>query len=80
MVQIEAASRVLGRRKRLPHQAYKCPVATGEMLGKKLAIEWIFLNPVEAAADEEELFVIDELELHVNLVALQQAVESQLAG
>jgi len=43
------------------------------------AVEGIFLNPVEAAADEQEFFAIPELKLHVDFVTVYGAIEHELA-
>lgn len=40
------------------------------------AVDGVFLNPVEAAANEHELTAINQLQLHVSLVAAHFAIEN----
>lgn len=42
------------------------------------AVEGVFLNPVEAAAHQQELAVVKPLQLHVNAVAVHIAIKAQL--
>ena len=42
------------------------------------AVEGVFLDPVEASVDEQERFAVNELKLHVDLVAVHVSIERQL--
>jgi hypothetical protein len=44
----------------------------------RLAVERVFLDPVETAVDEQKLAEVNELELHVKLVAVHLAIQGQL--
>ncbi len=44
------------------------------------AIEWVFLNPVKPAIDEQKLVAIDEMQFHVHLAVVHLAVKNQLIG
>ena len=43
-----------------------------------LPVEGCLLDPVEASTDEQELVAVQELELHVDLVAVHFAIKDQL--
>src|ERR1700675_4863307 len=42
------------------------------------AAKWIFLDPVKPATDKQELVEVNELQLHMNLVAIHVAIHGHL--
>src|SRR5215469_1137998 len=45
-----------------------------------LAVERVFLDPVKAARNQQELLTVKELKLHMNFVIVHVAVECQSVG
>jgi hypothetical protein len=59
---------------------YRLPLAEvclGVSLSRS-AVEGVFLDPVEASVDQQEGFAVNQLKLHVDLVAVHVSIERQL--
>jgi hypothetical protein len=44
---------------------------------RRSAVERVFLDPVEAAADQQELAAVDKVQLQMQFLAVEAAVEQQ---
>src|SRR6185437_16884497 len=42
------------------------------------ALEWVFVDPVEAAIDKHKLIAIHELQFHLHLMAIHEAIQDKL--